>query len=112
MELILHVYKKGKIVKKLIRNDYEILLGTVEDVINLIDFDKLLNDTEESNINKVITQFIQNAFDEVKKILKEIFVEATDEDLKNVKISEVISIFTNVIKFTLKNCASDNSSKN
>lgn len=40
--------------------------------------------------------------DTVKNLLKDIFDGLTDEELKNVKVSEIASVLIDVVKFTIQ----------
>lgn len=120
MELTLNIYKKGgrEIEKTYSTNEVNLMFGTVENIINLLDFDKLTgimsNDDLSSNVEfiGIIGNIIRGAFDEVKYLIMEIFPEASEEELKRTKINELISLIINVVKFTIKGVSGLDSKKN
>ena len=96
MQLILNVYDpETKIVAKQLRAEtVDIMFGTIEDIIDVIDIDKLDDNFEYAKI-------IFIAMKKLKPLLKDIFVGLTDEDLKNTKISELVPLFKDIFKFMM-----------
>lgn len=85
----LNIYKKDnkKEIEKVYEAEtYELMLGTVEDLMAVIDVDKI-NDKME------VAKMVIGGFNQLRPILKDIFPEITDEDLKNVKVKELIPLF-------------------
>ena len=88
-EIKLNIYKEGnkKEVEKTYEADtYELMLGTVEDLMAIIDVDKM-NDKME------ITKMVMSGFNQLKPLIKDIFAGITDEELKRVKVKELIPMF-------------------
>lgn len=113
MELTLNVYgKDGKVIKTLTRKDYELLFGTVEDIVEIIDFNKLLEDTSEDQLFDVVNVFVNNAMGEVKRLLHDIFPDASDDDLKRVKVSDVVRVIMSVVMFTFSGLGRRSKGKN
>ena len=96
MQLVLNIYDP---VTKLISKQYtaetvDIMFGTVEDIIEVIDVEKLSDNMEWV---KVITVSMKK----LKPLLKEVFVGVTDEELKNTKVKELIPLFINILKYMI-----------
>lgn len=88
----LNVYKKGSkkdIAKTHTVDGYELMLGTVEDFMNIIDVDKLGDSIEA-------TKMVMKCYKQIAPLLKDIFPELTDEDLRNVKATEVVKCIKQV----------------
>ncbi len=96
MELILNVYdaKTKKIAKQHRAETADIMYGTVEDLIEIIDIDKLNDNMEWAKV-------IIMALKKLKPLLKEVFTELTDEDLKNTKVKELVPLFATIFKYMM-----------
>lgn len=91
--LKLNIYKENKreIEKTLTAEGYELMLGTVEDIMQIIDIDKI--DSEAA-----IAAMVVKGYKQLIPFIKDIFPDATDEDLRHTKVREIIVLFKNVIK--------------
>lgn len=90
----LNIYKtdnKNEIEKTYTAETYDLMLGTVEDIMEIIDFEKLDNTIE---VGKMIIKM----YPQLKPFLKDIFEGLTDDELKRVKVKELIPLFTEVFK--------------
>ena len=88
----LNVYKKDskKDIEKTYRVEgYELMLGTVEDFMNIIDVEKLANNVEAAKM-------LMKCYKQLMPLLKDIFPTITDEELKRVKVNELIGTFMQV----------------
>jgi len=96
MQLLLNIYDpETKVITKQYKAEsVDIMFGTIEDLIEIIDIDKLSenNDTE-------LTKIILMSIKKVKPLLKEVFTGLTDEELKNTKIKELIPLFIDIVKY-------------
>lgn len=96
MELVLNIYnpQTRMIDKQYTAETVDIMFGTVEDVIDIIDIEKLDNDMEWAKVIAV-------AMKKLKPLLKEVFIGVTDEELKNTKIKELVPLFVKILKSML-----------
>jgi hypothetical protein len=94
MNLILNVYNpETKLVDKQYTADtVDIMFGTIEDLIEVIDVDNLNDDME-------LAKLVLMSIKKIKPLLKEVFTGLTDEELKNTKVKELIPLFINIIKY-------------
>lgn len=67
----------------------DLMFGTVEDILAVVDLDKLDNNTE-------VAKMIVKGWSQLKPFLKDIFPGLTDEDIKGVKINEMIPVFMQI----------------
>ena len=95
MELKLNIYKSGEIEKTYTANEYDLMYGTVEDLIDIIDLDKLNNDAE---LAKVVLKVAK----QVKPLLKEVFIGLTDAELRRVPVREVVPVVMDLCKYALE----------
>lgn len=115
MELKLNIYKKenGKrIVDKTYNVDtYDIMFGTAEDLIQSLNLDGL-NTEDNMELIKVASKVVINSFDTIKPLLKDVFEGLTDDELRNTKVSEIISVLVGIVKSTMAQIGMGNKGKN
>ena len=92
MELKLNIYKSQREIEKTyVADTYDLMWGTVDDVLSLFDLDNLKDNVE---IVKIIIKSI-NSF---KPLMKDIFEGLTDEELRKTKTKEIVPIVIAVAK--------------
>ena len=96
MQLLLNIYDpETKIIAKQYKAEsVDIMFGTIEDLIEIIDIDKLSEDND-TELTKIILMSIKK----VKPLLKEVFTGLSDDELKNTKIKELIPLFIDIVKY-------------
>lgn len=93
-EIILNIYnaENKQIVDKTYSvNSVDLLFGTVEDLLNVIDLDKVNDDKE-------VAIMIVKAWGQLKPFLKDVFPGLTDEEIKRIKINDIIPVFSDIFK--------------
>ncbi len=96
MELKLNIYKDAREIEKSYTTEtYDIMFGTIEDLMEVIDIDKIDDNTE-------IAKMVFKGFGLLKPFLKDIFPGVTDDELKRVKVKELIPLFVNVFQFAFE----------
>ena len=92
--LSLNIYSaddKNAVEKTYTAESYDLMLGTVEDLMQLIDIDAMTD-------NIAITRIVVKAFNKLKPFIKDIFPGVTDDELKRVKVKELVPTFIDVFK--------------
>lgn len=92
-EIKLNIYNREtkELVKTYTTDSVQLMFGTVEDILAVVDIDKL--DDE-----KAVALMIVKAWKELKPFLKDVFPGLTDEEIKGVKINEMIPTFMDIFK--------------
>lgn len=93
-EITLNIYKadnKQEIEKKYTVESVDLMFGTVEDILNVVDVDKLENQT-------AVAIMVVKGWHELKPFLKDIFPGLTDEEIKRIKINEMIPLFSEIFR--------------
>lgn len=93
-DIKLNIYSKenkNEVEKTYTAETYDLMLGTVEDIMDIIDLDKLDNNIE---VGKMIIKM----YPQLKPFLKDIFEGLTDDELKRIKVKEIIPVFKEVFK--------------
>jgi hypothetical protein len=111
MDLKLNIYEKKKVVKTYTAETYDLMFGTVEDLIDLIDLDQLKNGTD-AEIIKLVGKVIINGMGIIKPLLKDIFEGLTDEELKKTKVSEISTALVEIVKFSISQITKGTNGKN
>lgn len=82
----LKVYAKNdkKVVEKTYETEgYDLMLGTVEEFMRIIDIDKLGDSME-------VAKMIVKGYGQLKPLLMDVFPEITDEELNRTKVNELV----------------------
>lgn len=82
---------KNEVEKTYTAESYDLMLGTVEDLMQLIDVDAMTD-------NRAITRMVVLGYGKLKPFIKDIFTGVTDDELKRVKVKELIPTFIQVFK--------------
>lgn len=112
MQLNLNIYRGREIDKVYTADEYDIMFGTVEDLINLIDVDSLTGGKTDADFVGAVAALLKGGISSVRSLLKEIFPEVTDDELKRVKMKDVVAILVNVLKYGFVNMSGASNSKN
>lgn len=113
MELKLNVYESGKVVKTYTANDFTLTTGICEDVLNLVDIDKLTSGgLDDQKLGVEIIKIVVKLFPKFRPFLQDIFNGLTDEEFKKTSIKEVGQIIIQIIKYTVSELYSVGTTKN
>lgn len=104
MEINLNIWKNQKEIEKTYTIDsYDILWGTVEDMIEAVDIENLSKqlavDDKAGNMALIRTaaNMVTNSRNLINTTLKDIFDGLTDAELKRVKLKELINVALQLI---------------
>ena len=111
MELKLNIYEKRNIVKTYTVETYDLMFGTVEDLLNVIDIDNI-QAGDKTELVKAIAKILAHSLDIVKPFLKDVFEGLTDDELRNTKLKEIIDVIANIITYSINQITKGNNGKN
>lgn len=97
----LNVYDKKTIIKTYEVDSYDLMWGTVEDVAEAIKLEDMKTGSQDEII-KMTLNLVVTAKDTVNDLMKDIFDGLTDEELRCIKVSEMVNVLVDVVKFTVK----------
>lgn len=100
MELKLNIYENKKILKTYTSDTYKLQYGTVMDLIDAIDLDKLGSGDDVAFVTAVLN-LIKSSRDFVNFLIKDIFEGLTDDELRNTNLDEIIAVLVNIVKFSV-----------
>lgn len=113
MELKLNVYKNGKVVKTYTTNDFVLTTGTCEDVLNLVDIDKLTSGgLDDQKLGFEILNTVKKSFPTFKPFLQDIFNGLTEKEFRQTSIKEVAQVVIQIVKFTINELYNVGATKN
>ena len=94
MELKLNVYDdEDKVIKTATAEMVELKFGSIRSLMKLLKVDDI-DDTSE------LLKVIYGAWEQLVKILNSCFPEMKDEDWDNVKVSELIPVILEILKYS------------
>lgn len=96
----LNIYEKKSIVKTYEANAYELMFGTVEDLIDAAKLDKIESGTD-AEIVMAATNLVTNSMDTVRELLKDIFDGLTDDEIRHTRVSEIVNVIVDVIMYAI-----------
>lgn len=99
MELKLNIYKGREIEKTYTAETYDLMFGTLEDIVNLIDLDTL-NSKDSVDFVGAVAKIIVKGFDQFKPLFKDIFPGLTDEELRRVRVADLVPVVVDVVKYS------------
>lgn len=119
MNIELHIWKNQREIEKTYKIDsYDLMWGTIEDLVETINLDELaskLNSNENNNFDLVglVANILSGSRHLINDTLKDVFEGLTDEEIKKVKMSNLIQVATQLISSSLNTLGGlGNSSKN
>lgn len=102
MDLVLNVYEGRKVQKTYTAETYDLMYGTVEDVIEAVDLDALSDESSDVTVAAAAAKLVTNGMGQIKPLLKDIFPGLTDDELKRVKVKDIVSVVVAVIRHTVE----------
>lgn len=103
MELKLNVYGKDKKIERTYTaNDYEVMYGTVEDLLDLLDLEALTNTENKDSMISAASRLLNSRKDVINPLLMDIFDGITAEELRRVKAREVLEVIVGLAGFSLE----------
>lgn len=106
-----YVKENGKkvIAKTVTAETYDLMFGTVDDVLALLDFENIKNISIESGNAEsdmafvtAIAEVVTKSRDQINLLLLDIFEELTEEELRHTKVSEIVVVIVEAIKESIK----------
>lgn len=111
MDLKLNIYEKKQIAKTYTAETYDLMFGTVEDLLDVIDIDNI-QAGNKADLLKAVAKVLASSLDIVKPLLKDIFDGLTDEELRKTKLSEIVDVISNIVTYSINQITKGNSGKN
>jgi len=102
MELKLNIYKNQREIEKTyIADTYDIMFGTVEDLVNLLDMEALRGKKGNESLINALANLVTGSKELIRPLLKDIFPGLTDDELRRVKAKELLTVVAGLAGFSL-----------
>lgn len=111
MELKLNIYNKKEIVKTYTAETYDLMFGTVEDLLDVINLDNLKTGSD-TELLKIVGDAVVKGMNIIKPLIKDIFEGLTDDELRNTKTSDIAKVIIEVIKYAVNEIGKGATGKN
>lgn len=86
MEIKLNIFGEDKqITKTYTAEGYDLMMGTIEDFMEIIDVENL-NDTT------AVAKMVMKGYKQIKPLMKDVFPGLTDEEFRQIKINNLIEV--------------------
>lgn len=95
-----------EIEKTVTAETYDLMFGTVEDILGLLD---AIGDTTDAD---AVLKAITVNWDKLCVLLLDVFPQMTRDDLKHVKVREVVPVIVELFKFVVDGFGGGSSAKN
>lgn len=94
MKLKLNIYLNQTDIEKTYEIDhYDLMYGTVEDVLSIFD------EIDDLSDNMQIFKVIQKNRAKLNDLLKDIFPDLTDDELRRIKVKELVPVFMGLFTY-------------
>lgn len=98
-------HDKRKIEKTLEADGYDLMMGTVDDFINIIDLDKINDKTE-------VAKMAAKGYKQLKPLVMDIFPELEDDDYRRIKANDLVRLIVQIGTSIMESMDILSSSKN
>ena len=98
--LILPIYEGKEVVKEYTAEEYNVKFGTAEDIIALLDTEKIVKGTREEMVSGV-ARTIPKLTDMLKHLIKDIFPGITDEEIRSCDLADIAVVIVDVFETTI-----------
>lgn len=89
MEIKLNIYNGKEVVNTYTAEGYDLMMGTIEDFMDIIDIEKL-NDTG------AVAKMVMKGYAQIKPLMKDIFPGLTDEEFRGIKLTELVQVMAQI----------------
>ena len=96
----LDIYDHKTVVKTYETDTYEIMFGTVEDLINAAKLDTIEKGSD-AEIVVAATNLVTTSMGTVKDLLKDIFEGITDDEIKHTRVSDIVNVIVEIILYAV-----------
>lgn len=101
-KLKLNVYDGKKIEKTYEAEEVNLMTGTCEDIINMIDVDKLTSGKLDNQALGIeVVKVVAKSFSKFKPFLQDVFPGLTDDEYRRTSIKEVANAVIKIVQYTV-----------
>lgn len=112
MKFVLNVYEKQKVVKTYEADSYDLMFGTLEDFVNVIDERLFGDDINDMDFAKIGLSLLKGSMSQIKPLIMDIFEGLTEEEIRKTKTSELLGVILSIAKYSFSEIKSISNEKN
>lgn len=101
MEFKLNIHDGKKVEKTYVANDFALTVGVAEDILDVIDIEKLSGDLDDFATFVEILKIVKGSFNSFNPMMKGVFEELTDDEYSRANIVDVATVIINILKYTV-----------
>lgn len=97
----LDIYKGRKIIRTVKTDAYDISLGTVEDVLHVLDGIGMTDELSPQEEIRIMYNLVRQNFDKLKTLLLDMFAEdkLTEEELAGAHLKDMVPLFAELLAY-------------
>lgn len=112
MQLVLNIYKnKNEIEKTYTAETYDLMFGTMEDILNIIDIEKFDSGDKEDFV-AAASKLIAGGLNQLKPLLLDVFDGLTEEELRKTRVADLTKIVIEIVKYSITQIRGASTGKN
>lgn len=100
MKFVLNIYEKKEIVKTYEAESYDLMFGTLEDFLKIIDEKMFADNVSNIDFAKFGLNMLKQCIGEIKPLLFDVFEGLTEAELRKTKPGEVVSVVYAIAKYS------------
>lgn len=100
MELKLNIYNGREIEKTYTANTYDLMFGTAEDLIEIIEPEMLFSDNK-FDVGTAIMKLLRGGMDQLRPIFMEVFPGLTAGELRRTKVTDLVIVCKGIMKYSI-----------
>lgn len=112
MQLLLNIYKnKNEIEKSYTAETYDLMFGTMEDILNIIDIEKFDSGKQEDFV-AAASKLIAGGLGQLKPLLLDVFDGLTEDELRKTRVKDLTKIVIEIVKYSILQIKGASTGKN
>ena len=100
MEFVLNIYDKKQVVKTYKTESYDLMYGTLEDFLKIIDEEMFADSVSNYDFAKLGLSMAKDCVGEIKPLLMDVFDGLTEEEFRHTKVKEVAAVVIDLAKYS------------
>ena len=112
MKFVLNIYEKQNIKKTYTSDSYDLMFGTLEDFVNVIDERLLRDDVNDADFAKIGLSLLKNSMGQIKPLIMDVFEGLTEDEIRHTKTSELLGVILAIAKYSFSEIKGISNEKN
>lgn len=101
MKFKLDIYEKKQVVKTYETDAYDLMYGTLDDFLQILDTDLLNEAKSDMDVIKLTGKIVSASVSKLKPLLLDVFEDMTEAELRNTKVKDVIKVIIDIAMYSI-----------